>query len=280
MRDNAALIGTTGPKGLFGMPQYTTICGSIPSKSAVKKNNRLMKRDKTFSDRIRFRTEKPSNTWWMPTMSDCPTCGATFDTERGVKLHHTRTHGVSLTEEQRVCEGCGDSFTIQKSRLRNEVGNFCSPECAYSEGREEVPCSFCGTVVEKPTFRTERYTNEYCSRDCYFDHMREDQTRAPGWVDGRFFDPDYKRKYNGKFREIREEIYKRDGGVCQGCGLSNEDHINEYGCRLHVHHIQPAATALNHDIAHEKHNLVSLCLPCHRDWEGIPVRPSLMEVAE
>lgn len=31
-------------------------------------------------------------------MEDCPTCGDSFDTERGVKIHHSQAHDISLTE--------------------------------------------------------------------------------------------------------------------------------------------------------------------------------------
>lgn len=31
-------------------------------------------------------------------MAGCPTCDDSFDTERGVKIHHTQVHGVSLNE--------------------------------------------------------------------------------------------------------------------------------------------------------------------------------------
>lgn len=31
-------------------------------------------------------------------MSDCPTCPKSFDTERGVKIHHSQAHNVSLNE--------------------------------------------------------------------------------------------------------------------------------------------------------------------------------------
>jgi 5-methylcytosine-specific restriction endonuclease McrA len=103
-------------------------------------------------------------------MHKCPTCGATETaregepfTDRGVKAHHARVHGESLTEVTLTCPECGGEFTRQQSNARGE-NTYCSKECkdqAWDKGvtdemyrgfwkyREEVQerdevCQRCG----------------------------------------------------------------------------------------------------------------------------------------
>jgi len=106
--------------------------------------------------------------------------------------------------------------------------------------------------------------------------MREEGgENAVGWIDGRFSDPDYFTNYNKRFRENRKMALQRDNKNCQSCGLSNQDHVKEYGHGLHVNHIQPLASFDVPGDAHDLQNLVSLCIQCHRDWEGVPLKPEV-----
>jgi 5-methylcytosine-specific restriction endonuclease McrA len=50
-----------------------------------------------------------------------------------------------------------------------------------------------------------------------------------------------------RFAGLRDEILRRDGYACRGCGASHP--------RLHVHHRKPGV--------HERALLVTLCAACH-----------------
>ena len=112
----------------------------------------------------------------------CPTCGKNdFDTEHGLKIHHTAVHDDrSLTLDERVefeCDLCGS--TKQLTPEEAERRRFCSQECkdewqskAYSGedgsmwngGKATAVCSYCGATEE----RFPSHINEvnFCSDSC------------------------------------------------------------------------------------------------------------------
>lgn len=54
-------------------------------------------------------------------MVECPTCGDEFDTERGVKIHHTQSHGVSLNQFVEDREWVLNEMTEEKVEDVEEV---------------------------------------------------------------------------------------------------------------------------------------------------------------
>lgn len=80
--------------------------------------------------------------------------------------------------------------------------------------------------------------------------------------------------YSSKeWRELRERRIEKDKYECVACGHSRQNHKEEFGCDLHVHHITPVEQFDNREDADYIENLITLCASCHRDWEGIPLRP-------
>lgn len=75
--------------------------------------------------------------------------------------------------------------------------------------------------------------------------------------------------YGPDWREIRSRILEEYNHTCQSCG--------EEDVRLEVHHIHPFRTFENREDANQESNLVPLCRPCHVKWDGIPVKPLLVE---
>lgn len=61
-------------------------------------------------------------------MIDCPTCDQAFDTDRGVKIHHSKAHGESIRGYEHVCDYCGETFRTN----REGRGKYCGQEC-YGE---------------------------------------------------------------------------------------------------------------------------------------------------
>jgi transposase-like protein len=92
----------------------------------------------------------------------------------------------------------------------------------------------------------------------------------PSWKGGAYNYPD-------DWPEIADNVRARDG-CCQGCGMGNGEHIEEFGKSLHVHHIRAARKFEDgEEGCHDPENLVTLCQCCHNKWEGVPVQPRLIE---
>jgi predicted HNH restriction endonuclease len=64
--------------------------------------------------------------------------------------------------------------------------------------------------------------------------------------------------------------------------MGEEDHLEEYGRRLDVHHITPAREIDDPDERNAMDNLITLCRGgCHHTWEQMaPLRPDTAEVAD
>lgn len=73
----------------------------------------------------------------------------------------------------------------------------------------------------------------------------------------------------------RKNVRSRDSHRCQACGKTQQECIEKYGVKLHVHHIIPARNVDDPEERNSMNNLVSLCRDCHADWEGIPLKPVL-----
>jgi 5-methylcytosine-specific restriction endonuclease McrA len=105
--------------------------------------------------------------------------------------------------------------------------------------------------------------------------MSEELTgeNAPAWTGGAF---PYGEGWNeGK----REAVRDRDNRECQYCGLSESEHFEQYGQKLHVHHIIPARQIDNPEKRNSKDNLEAVCLSCHMEVEQMaPLRPETGDV--
>ena len=101
-------------------------------------------------------------------------------------------------------------------------------------------------------------------------------------------DPDYLENYRqsdteivpfgSNWPQIREEIITRDNESCLRCGMGREAHREKFGRDLPVHHRVPRRRFYNDpdqsvDDADVPSNLLTLCIPCHRSLERLPVQP-------
>lgn len=197
---------------------------------------------------------------------DCPNCHRAFDSKKGLRYHHTTVHGKSLTENQSTCEWCGTSFTYHKER---DEGRFCSQECyqewlhqEYLSGEDsplankvERTCDECGEVFKRQKSRADLNERDYCSRECYHaNHSGED---APNWKGGGVS------YYGGNWLPQRRAALKRDDHECQDCGLSRDEHYEQYGKDLEVHHKTPIKTFEDTSDANQLSNLITVCMDCH-----------------
>jgi len=120
---------------------------------------------------------------------ECPTCGRDdFKSEKGLKQHHGRTHGESLSRVALECEWCGDEYTKLPSKATNS--RFCSNDCkldAFHEQRrgsgnmEQIECDFCGESLER--YPNKVSENNFCDRDCKDLWMKGEN--HPQWKGGK-----------------------------------------------------------------------------------------------
>lgn len=87
----------------------------------------------------------------------------------------------------------------------------------------------------------------------------------PRWTGGEYsYGPGWS---IGKKRKVRE----RDDYICQDarCSVTQADHLDQYGQKLHVHHLRKAKEVDDPEERNAKENLITLCRDCHRRWEKI-----------
>lgn len=218
----------------------------------------------------------------MGESTTCPTCGRDgFDSRSAMKIHHGKVHDESIAGVPVDCDWCGKETRQVKARIEEAEHHFCSEECYtqwknenYAEmksdqrvERIEHTCLFCGEEFFRTPGQTRGEPCKYCSHECrgkaQWDNWDYDKEDHPSWKGGRL-------TYYGKnWTEQREKALQRDGFKCQSCGDHRDERV------LQVHHIIPAKRFDVLEDANYLGNLVTLCVPCHHRWVGVPVRPTL-----
>lgn len=66
-----------------------------------------------------------------------------------------------------------------------------------------------------------------------------------------------------QWEDIREDVLARDDYECRFCGMSDEEHQEEYKHGLHAHHIIPDAEGGPTSMQ----NLITVCRSCHQTLE-------------
>jgi len=87
----------------------------------------------------------------------------------------------------------------------------------------------------------------------------------PSWQGGRVpYGP-------GWNKAKRQSVRERDDHTCQDprCSVTQDDHSDEYGEKLHVHHLRKAREVDDPERRNAKKNLITLCRDCHKRWEKI-----------
>jgi len=213
----------------------------------------------------------------------CPTCGRDdFKSWRGVKVHHAQVHNESLVYVESECVICGSSYEIHESKT--DERNCCSYDCAaeyrsrhmagedspaWKGGEVELECEWCGGTYTK--CRALADESRFCSPECKWEHESEYWVgpNNPMWNGGN---PDYGVGWTDK---KKERVRERDGYECQDCGMTQEEHLEERGRDLEVHHIRKAKAFDSDEKRNAMENLITLCYACHPKWEKMsPLRPA------
>jgi len=244
----------------------------------------------------------------------CPTCGDEFTSLRGMKIHHTKSHGESIAGRQTQCDECGKTFRAQGSHIDEFEHNFCSEKCmgvwksknhvgenspTWDGGDIELKCEFCGGAYKRVPARAD--SSRFCSRECRGEWRSENRSgdNNPSWNGGKVsieceqcgdefkVTPSVANErrfcsrectadsmFKGDFQygpgwndKTRHQVRKRDEFQCQKCGLDQEKHTEQYGTKLHVHHISKARSFDDPELRNNPENLTTLCVVCHSRTE-------------
>lgn len=174
---------------------------------------------------------------------ECPhdDCNYTSDSEFGIKQHHKRSHGVSLTTIEIECDNCGEKFKRQRSKDKYFDGSFCSKSCRAEHTGNKLSQKRTGDG--NPMYGV----------------TGDDHHNYKGG---------YGQNYGKGWLEARRKAIDRDDEQCVDCGMIRSEHYDEYGFDLEVHHKTPIRTFNDTEEANELSNLVTLCVNCHQKREN------------
>lgn len=234
-------------------------------------------------------------------MSDCPHCDRAFETEQGLRIHHTKAHGDPLPN--RTCKGCNVDFYDPESR--RSYCDDCGPNSGTNNGnwngaKEETTCHRCGSNFE---FYPSNKKGVYCP-DCVdtADEFLGDAFRPKGQrvsTECKFCEMQMvvlqSRIENGNSRFCSRQClakwlsenvvgeshhqYREGETKYRGAwwrirrkALSRDEHRcqncgvekEEIGREPDVHHLKPVRAFDEPQDAHELSNMISLCRSCHR----------------
>ncbi|MDS0256040.1 HNH endonuclease [Haloarcula argentinensis] len=202
---------------------------------------------------------------------NCPSCDRSFSTLQGMRSHHTQVHGESIAGTEVECAGCGDKTVVKPYRAEKHDVHYCGHDCRRD--RLDVECAWCGTSMEVFPKDDRRNDHHFCRHECYAMWKSENLVGedSPAWKGG------YTKDRGTNWPKLREKALQAGGYQCQGCGMTEDEHREEHGVGLSVHHIRPVTEFDEPADADTVDNLVPLCRGCHLEWEGIPLRPELTD---
>ena len=237
---------------------------------------------------------------------ECPTCGKTLSTVRGMRQHHTKIHGEPLPN--RTCRECGLEFYDPKAR--REFCNDCNPNAGehngnWSDAMETTSCERCGEAFD---YYPSNKDGKYCSScvdaadgllpenpatkgDRVAVHCRscdtelevrparlEEQTRGffctlecyGTWLSETVVGPAHHQWKGGPIP------YGQRWWRIRRQALERDDYecqhcgadADELGQNPDVHHRQPVRSFDQPDAAHTMDNVITLCRSCHRRVEA------------
>lgn len=249
-------------------------------------------------------------------MFDCPTCSDSFDSKRGLSVHHTKKHGEKIDADERTegCPKCERSFKTERGMKMHH-----SREHDESISGVIVECANCGSEKREKQYKLDDYDRFFCDEKCHGEWRSENLTGKDHWSWGGetkccgFCDEEYivspcekesssfcSREcqvswqsenwrgenapawkggyddYYGHTWKTRRKDIQKRDGNI--CQLCNFD-SNE---TLAVHHIVPVRTFDDPNNAHFDENMYQLCKECHLKMEKVnPIKQKkLLDDAE
>lgn len=122
---------------------------------------------------------------------ECPTCGDTFDTRRGLGVHHSSQHDERLPN--RTCAHCATEFYSDYSK------KYCSESCRdeaisfkgkrnpnYRDAKEATECDICGAEFRYyPSEKPGRFCEECIENEPWRTPLDIDGEDNPRWNGGK-----------------------------------------------------------------------------------------------
>lgn len=178
-------------------------------------------------------------------------------------------HKVELT-----CDYCSSKYDRRSDRAENS--RFCSIECkgfwqsenltgedshAWDGGPVNRSCEFCNSDYTVKKSKSD--DSRFCSQECLHLWKSENWTGpdCPNWEGG------HQKSYGPLWNRKRCKVRERDK-VCRLCDMTIKEHIERYGRKPDVHHIEPIKRFDSFDEANKMSNLVMLCRACHASVES------------
>lgn len=155
---------------------------------------------------------------------------------------------ISLLKTK-VCKVCGKKYKPHRG-INRITSKYCSLQCSGKAKANQVEkkCRNCGLVFNFKPSQLKAYPNsgKYCSRRCGYDYRVKKNAARP--TDDRY----------GRTNRVadiawRTAVKERDNGVCQRCGVINE--------QMHAHH--KATRGAHPELKYDLSNGITLCNSCH-----------------
>lgn len=178
------------------------------------------------------------------------------------------------------CTTCGSEETRLQSDIEDARNVFCSQECLHTWRSEEFTgeghplsekvsfeCDWCGKQRWRRSSIVTTRERNFCGGVCMgaWRSKHRSGKNAPVWKGGG-------KLYRGpNWIPQREVCLERDGRKYQDCGTSEEEHFDEYGRQLSVHHkisvrtfYEKSSGRPDFEKMNALSNLITLCISCHR----------------
>lgn len=178
----------------------------------------------------------------------CPSCDRDdFTSERGMKIHHNRTHDESIAGVKAECSICGGEFRCQKKRVEQD-NVFCGDEC------EAVHKSQIYSGEGNP-FHGKNHPEEF--REWLSEEVRGENHHMWNGGDNSYRGPNW--------WKVRQKARERADHTCEhpDCDVDRES----LGRRLDVHHIVYYHGFDSYKEANDMDNLICLCPTHHKEIE-------------
>jgi transposase-like protein len=173
-----------------------------------------------------------------------------------------RRHGF---EDRRFIPSIEVPLEVKQESTLREL--YCEERLTQKEIADRLGCSRPIVVewMQKHGIDT-RHTSDYEHHKTLADpsHPLHGVTgpEHPRYIDGESVD--YGEGWN---ESKRRAVRRRDGFECRDCGMHQENHLEQWGMKLHVHHITPAKKVDDPSERNALSNLIALCVSCHGERE-------------
>lgn len=151
----------------------------------------------------------------------------------------------------------------KKGKTNNHKTNcncpFCNPKSIRRWNnknfihRQDCKCQKCRPLIGDLNSAKRPDVRKKISKRVSETHWDSSGKNNPSWIDGRSYEP-YTFEFNKK---LKEKIRQRDLDMCYLCEYTQFEHLRDFGCSLHIHHI-------NYDKKDSNiNNLITLCQRCN-----------------